>query len=385
MPDTDGKREWLDSADRETGSPGLPRPDLNPLVNPLLGKHMGRWAQVYFTSAPEERERAVEKLLQELQSEVGQSKSSAVPPVMAADPAQAAPAVKMSSTEPHEPSMPQFAKLKSPPLEPADQDFMVCPACFHKNAVEQRFCGICGFSLIQAAAPSSPQPPAPQSASASSTRLETLEPDWQWLRQKTFSAHAPLREPKTSSRFLLGVVVLLAIAGGGYLVWQNRNPSREQVPNSSAHNSQKAQVSAGYEVNVRAAAITPPQGIAVTNRTPSTVSSQPSRPASSTSAANPSEPATAQSADDGSNELEQAQRYLDGNGVPRNSWMASQFLWKAIGKKNSGAVLLLSDLYARGDGVPHSCEQARVLLIASAKNGSAAAADKLRTLENSCR
>src|SRR5215469_2821772 len=56
MPDTDREREWLDSAENETSPQGLPRPDLNPLVNPLLGEHMGRWAEVYFTSPPEERE-----------------------------------------------------------------------------------------------------------------------------------------------------------------------------------------------------------------------------------------------------------------------------------------------------------------------------------------
>jgi TPR repeat protein len=46
---------------------------------------------------------------------------------------------------------------------------------------------------------------------------------------------------------------------------------------------------------------------------------------------------------------------------------------------------LLSDLYARGDGVPHSCEQARLLLIAAAKKGSSAAAQKLRSVERNCR
>ena len=34
----------------------LPPPELNPLLNPVLADHMGRWAQVYFTSPPEKRE-----------------------------------------------------------------------------------------------------------------------------------------------------------------------------------------------------------------------------------------------------------------------------------------------------------------------------------------
>jgi TPR repeat protein len=89
--------------------------------------------------------------------------------------------------------------------------------------------------------------------------------------------------------------------------------------------------------------------------------------------------------DDGRDELDRARLYLAGQGVPKNSWMASQFLWKAIGKQNSEAVLLLSDLYARGDGVPRSCEQARILLVSAAKKGSSAAAQKLRSIETSCR
>jgi TPR repeat protein len=91
------------------------------------------------------------------------------------------------------------------------------------------------------------------------------------------------------------------------------------------------------------------------------------------------------SSDNGRDELDRARQYLSGEGVPKSSWMASQLLWKAIGKQNSDAVLLLSDLYARGDGVPRSCEQARILLVTAAKKGSPAAAQKLRSIENGCR
>src|SRR5260370_4361689 len=44
----------------------LPDPNLNPLSNPVLGQHMGRWAEVYFTTPPEKRREAVEELLREL-------------------------------------------------------------------------------------------------------------------------------------------------------------------------------------------------------------------------------------------------------------------------------------------------------------------------------
>src|ERR1035438_381864 len=44
----------------------LPASDLNPLQNPLLGAHMGRWAEVYFTTPPEKRAQAVSDLVREL-------------------------------------------------------------------------------------------------------------------------------------------------------------------------------------------------------------------------------------------------------------------------------------------------------------------------------
>jgi hypothetical protein len=44
----------------------LPDPELNPLLNPLLAAHMGRWAEVYFTTPPEKRAQAVSELVREL-------------------------------------------------------------------------------------------------------------------------------------------------------------------------------------------------------------------------------------------------------------------------------------------------------------------------------
>ena len=54
-----------------------------------------------------------------------------------------------------------------------------------------------------------------------------------------------------------------------------------------------------------------------------------------------------------------------------------------MGKENTAASLLLADLYLRGDGVPRSCEQARLLLVAAAKKSDVAAGEKLRDLETS--
>jgi hypothetical protein len=84
----------------------------------------------------------------------------------------------------------------------------------------------------------------------------------------------------------------------------------------------------------------------------------------------------------GSEELTTAKNYL--NGVPsgvRDSNQAAQWLWKAVGKKNIEASLLLSDLYLRGDGVAQNCDQARLLLDAAARKHSASAAERLRNLQ----
>ena len=83
----------------------------------------------------------------------------------------------------------------------------------------------------------------------------------------------------------------------------------------------------------------------------------------------------------GAEEVATAERYLNGTqGTPRDSGEAAQWLWRAVGKRNLAATTALSDLYLRGDGVPKSCDQARLLLDAAARKGGRAAADRLRNL-----
>jgi TPR repeat protein len=83
----------------------------------------------------------------------------------------------------------------------------------------------------------------------------------------------------------------------------------------------------------------------------------------------------------GAAELALAQEFLIGaNGKQPNKSMAVQWLWKAVRKENVEATVLLSDLYLRGDGVPKSCDQARLLLDAAAIKGRKDAAEQLRNL-----
>jgi TPR repeat protein len=71
---------------------------------------------------------------------------------------------------------------------------------------------------------------------------------------------------------------------------------------------------------------------------------------------------------------------LSGRTRPRDSAQAAQLLWRAVGKENPTAILMLSDLYRVGDGVPKSCDQARLLLTAAARKSVPQAAEKLREL-----
>jgi len=95
----------------------------------------------------------------------------------------------------------------------------------------------------------------------------------------------------------------------------------------------------------------------------------------------PARPSAVAVDESGAEDLATAEKYLNGTqGVPRHSGEAAEWLWKAVGKGNLAATLALSDLYLRGDGVPKSCDQARLLLDAAARKGGRAAADRLRNL-----
>lgn len=99
----------------------LPNPALNPMLNPLLGKNLGLWAHVYYTTAPQERDRAVVELLRELES-------------------------AQTARREVKPSAPDESQTKD--AQPETQpEALICSACLHQNDAHQRFCGLCGFAL----------------------------------------------------------------------------------------------------------------------------------------------------------------------------------------------------------------------------------------------
>ena len=110
--------------DHSDGAGTLPSPELNPLLNPLLGQNMGRWAEVYFTSPPEKREQAVLELLRELQGENPQHEvTNAAPASLMMEPAsQAGGALG-----------PSFAEGQTAGVR--------CRRCGRENPASHRFCG----------------------------------------------------------------------------------------------------------------------------------------------------------------------------------------------------------------------------------------------------
>ncbi len=383
MPDDARNRDWLEAEERPS-APGLPRPDLNPLMNPLLAENMGRWAQVYFTTPAGQRERAVEKLLQELQAEsAGKKTGSAgvirMPEPAAADPIELEmPPVSIQSGGHSEPE-PQETRQET--RDESAEHLVKCPGCGHKNAAEQRFCGICGVALTQERTPEKPHP-APALAEPPMRKAEHPESDWGWLRERTLSSYRVEAE-KRSWPLWLAILILLGVGAGAFFAWHKGTPVSHQETRSAPSSQPIPAPSLNLPINTAPAVS---NSDATSKAEAKTASEEPSRPQSQEKAKRAAIEAAGNSpGDDGRTELDRARQYLSGEGVPKNSWMASQLLWKAIKKQNSEAVLLLSDLYARGDGVPRSCEQARILLVSAAKKGSPAAAQKLRTIESSCR
>jgi hypothetical protein len=358
----------------------LPDPELNPLMNPTLGRNLGRWAQVYFTNSPETREQAVGQLLREL--ERGES--------VGAYPA--------NNDEPIQRNENSANSVR-------------CPRCNEWNTVDQNFCGICGTRIPAV----NHQAPAPRVISTQESSPNSWKPpvsasdDPTWLRDSLFSAD---EEPQHSSRkaWIFAVVALLLILGGAAYL--------QYAPGKRASTVAPAATPADSESTPQPAASQPTPTAGEAPAAPTTANTQPA-PASTPPAATPEPKPSARaensvakkaapndetaslaphrttrepvpgpaaerapSADDGSRELAEAQRLLQGAGTTRNPEVAAALLWKSVKKENAGAEVQLADLYAQGQGVSKNCEQARLLLTAAAKKGANDASQKLRQLQS---
>ena len=324
---------------------------------------------------------------------------------------------------------PMFEKRTQQPTKWAQWDPEVtCAACHYLNAADQRFCGHCGSPLRVKDLPrpdtaSLPEPPARPSQPARSPELPALasvqkpaerapsafspvrsepreesremdESNLEFLRYKTLGASPPSRDWKIPV-----AVAVLAISGFvGYRLYNGLSilPGQSNPPATrplSAANvrppSEESSQASGSEVANAAAAPTPIKPEILAAKPKTVVPLRAETRGAVTSATQRSREgltaATTPNAGDagpmgGGAELAQAQRYL--SPASRDSAVAAKWLWKSVSKENPKAVLLLSDLYAKGDGVPKSCDQARLLLTVAAKKGQPEAVTRLRSFDS---
>jgi hypothetical protein len=417
----------------------LPSPELNPLINPVLGAHMGRWAEVYFTSPPEKREEAVLELLRELQGG-----TSDMPPVTSVpDPG------RLRRTDPTgEPNL----------IGEPEPEWAVCESCGGRNVIGNRFCGMCGGSLGQASSMSlEEEQPAelprgmwggpfvedpsanqqqnewyngglqehhhqegeeiesdrfgrpeqdfllskrgPPRESAPITPQFEMRPQSTWPSRPDVPSLISYEEAPNRRRLYIGALVGIVVIGLVYVAWkgssggsetahtlpqatpqsaetQPATPDQAPAPGSQAENAPAPAVKAPSVPARKPAATT---GRAYNKPSANTNHAESNAPAPTSEQA--AGPIVASLQGNGSEELTVAESYLNGTGGrARDTGEAAKWLWRSLSKKNGAAALLLSDLYVHGDGVPKSCDQARLLLDAAARKGVSGAAQRLQNL-----
>jgi hypothetical protein len=462
----------------------LPEPELNPLLNPLLAAHMGRWAEVYFTSPPEKRAQAVSNLLRELKGGTSMEAAPVRPivdnpvvdkPVLdkaiVAQPMVAQPIIDRTvgnkrEVEAIETSRALSEKLPPPPLSPLVVDLRrSCGVCSADNGAEQKFCGMCGASLQSLTEAEVTTEPAvsefhlnepaseavwsePQSPSEPESSIERYSAEYaaeppafsfggyarrdsretEWSMPEADLPHFAVESESVPYRYRLYIGIAIAVVLGLllYRAWRgtpgSSGDTTESVPSRvipaeptrapPAEASRATSAPATTARTTAAASQQPPAKRvlpteAATGAPPAGAAPAASRPAESLNqtqttsrpeqtpkaaqasshrvvsvAANSSVPAANDQNGNGEEELTTAEKYLNRSnyGGARDNQQAAQWLWKSVGKGNLTATITLSDLYLRGDGVPKSCDQARLLLVAAARKGKASAADRLRNL-----
>jgi hypothetical protein len=305
--------------------------------------------------------------------------------------------------------------------DPAKELFRTCGVCAHKSLAEEKFCGMCGAALqsttdarsakvakavpISAARWSDSEPSRggnfPEYASDAelrSTRAVQDQRESPWTRPErilpSFDVQPDHYEPSPYRyRLYAGVAVAMLLAVLVYMSSRGTKtisstattespaaitipPEPAQAPAGSAQNGSDGSASAEE---------TSPAS-QVQNENPPAATGRKNKPAgrSPASLIARAESSTSAFAADasGAQDLATAESYLNGTlGMPRDRREAAQWLWKAVGKGNLAATTTLSDLYLRGDGVPKSCDQARLLLDAAARKGGKPAAERLRHLQ----
>lgn len=369
--------------------------DLNPMTNTLLAQNMGRWAEVYFTTPPEKRDQAVQDLLRELKTgERGPRQTPTETPITATEEEILNAKAKLLELEKKraQPNSSQNAAVTAPALiEPPATEVLVCPACLSKNKAHQRFCGLCGFSFTaDRDAEHQAQAPPPSSSSPTAEPMREGN-DWSWLHEKNLSELGHPQEESGAWKYVLVLLLLLAACIAGYLWWRNNvrsNGVSGSSPSVQTETEKESSSTADRENSKSELSRVPDRAdMKATEPHHDTSGTPPSTsPASEPTSSSHSTPAHAQGSVDeqGLRELEKARDYLEGRGVPKDSTLAAKWLWKSVAKQNTEAAVILSQLYVSGNGVPKSCDQARLLLTAVAGKGSDGARQQLKDVVASC-
>jgi hypothetical protein len=383
----------------------LPKAELNPLTNPALERNLSRWAEAYFSNPPGKREQAISRLLQEIKNETSEiliAEQARLEAVGSEEKKSGDTSSSQARSVDELFSETGSARNKSQENISAQPHRVVCPSCQFQNPLGHRYCGECGALLFGVpaipgngvAASAAPTTRAAPEA-APSVRPFTAPPDSevQWLRERNLGTLYAV-EPASSRgwKYAFGGLVIV-LAGFAYLQWGSRLPSWIASPAATVAPAAKtaAQPTPGPAEAIPAPSVAAkPSGPAkpndhqparsVRNSSPLREGIQPAAQKSSL-LGNPPAPKPPDVANGGSADLQLAQRYLEGSMGARDSAEAAKLLWKAVRQENTAAAVLLSELYARGDGVPKSCDQARLLLVAAAKHGLPQAAEQLRNLE----
>ena len=396
--------------DHHEGPSTLPEPELNPLLNPLLGQHMGRWAEVYFTSPPEKREQAVTELLHELQAENATSEGAAL---TSATPVQEGAPV------------PVFEPASEIPQAPVTS--VRCHACGWENPASHRFCGMCGTPVAAQSAEddlptaedlqqSEPAFPRNNESPFARSKDAVYEPALSTNELSLFQAGREASDNEDemfsyspasrSYRVYVGIALAIVIFALAYMAWRGAQATSQSshvepqappevtqpagpapTPPSTPTSTSKTDPSEGTPPANEQATAPSDSGRAQveSGRVESTAKASGHKLAHATPPTAPvveTKPSEVSVAGNGDEELAMAQRYLaGGDGLQRNSAEAAKWLWKSLAKQNANATLLLADLYLKGDGVSKNCDQARVLLDSAARSGMKQAGERLRHLE----
>jgi len=202
----------------------------------------------------------------------------------------------------------------------------------------------------------------------------------------------------------IGIMALLALAVafsvyhqefGEGLIWLGRElggsaatqaspPTAEDKPASSETNS--AETSSPPSATTPPTASTgtsnPDASLGGTHPLGTTVPSLPQTSKNSVTSADVASTGQPDSAlENGSAEYAHAVQLLHDKNRDADLSEAVRLLWISVEKGNPGAELTLAELYWRGEGVAHNCDQARILLSAAARKGNADAEKRLGQFE----